>query len=171
MSVYGTVIVSVTLTPIGFLLQNFPNVQYGIIGIMILLSTSVILGLIFVTKVAKFCQVIIFILFSTQWYKVYQDPEGKYCLEESNHTNNNTVAAAANCTDENYYKSRIASLNEEIIALNKKNKALNDELAMVSVCKVFNYSVQLRFLLQFKCDQVENTAVVTIREISIDDTA
>ena len=26
MSVYGTVIVSVTLTPIGFLLQNFPNV-------------------------------------------------------------------------------------------------------------------------------------------------
>ena len=65
MSVYGTVIVSVTLTPIGFLLQNFPNVQYGIIGIMILLSTSVILGLIFVTKVTKLCQVIIFILFST----------------------------------------------------------------------------------------------------------
>ena len=52
MSVYGTVIVSVTLTPIGFLLQNFPNVQYGIIGIMILTSTSLILGLIFVTKVS-----------------------------------------------------------------------------------------------------------------------
>ena len=51
MSVYGTVIVSVTLTPIGFLLQNFPNVQYGIIGIMILTSTSLILALIFVTKV------------------------------------------------------------------------------------------------------------------------
>ena len=51
MSVYGTVIVSVTLTPIGFLLQHFPNVQYGVIGIMILTSTSVILGLIFVTKV------------------------------------------------------------------------------------------------------------------------
>ena len=34
MSVYGTVIVSVTLTPIGFLLQHFPNVQYGIIGII-----------------------------------------------------------------------------------------------------------------------------------------
>ena len=51
MSVYGTVIVSVTLTPIGFLLQHFPNVQYGIIGIMILFSTSLILGLIFVTKV------------------------------------------------------------------------------------------------------------------------
>ena len=51
MSVYGTVIVSATLTPIGFLLQHFPDVQYAIIGIMILFSTSLILGLIFVTKV------------------------------------------------------------------------------------------------------------------------
>ena len=53
MSVYGTVIISVTLTPIGFLLQHFPNVQYGIIGIMILLSISLILGLVFVIKVCK----------------------------------------------------------------------------------------------------------------------
>jgi len=51
MSVYGAVIVSIALTPIGYLLENYPNVQYGIIGIMILLSTSLILGLIFVTKV------------------------------------------------------------------------------------------------------------------------
>ena len=51
MSVYGAVIVSVTLTPIGFLLQHFPNVQYAVIGIMILFSTSVILGFTFVTKV------------------------------------------------------------------------------------------------------------------------
>ena len=51
MSVYGAVIVSITLTPIGFLLQHFPNVQYAVIGIMILFSTSLILGLIFVTKV------------------------------------------------------------------------------------------------------------------------
>ena len=51
MSVYGAVIVSIALTPIGFLLQTFPNVQYGIIGITILLSTSLILGLVFVTKV------------------------------------------------------------------------------------------------------------------------
>ena len=50
-SVYGAVIVSIALTPIGFLLQNFPNVQYGIIGITILLSTSLILALVFVTKV------------------------------------------------------------------------------------------------------------------------
>ena len=56
MSVYGTVIVSVTLTPIGFLLQHFPNTQYAIIGIMILFSTSVILGLTFVTKVHQFCK-------------------------------------------------------------------------------------------------------------------
>ena len=52
MSIYGAVIVSVTLTPIGFLLQNFPNVQYAIIGIMIIFSTSLILGLVFVTKVS-----------------------------------------------------------------------------------------------------------------------
>ena len=52
MSIYGAVIVSIALTPIGFLLQNFPNVQYGIIGITILLGTSLILGLVFVTKVS-----------------------------------------------------------------------------------------------------------------------
>ena len=51
MSVYGTVIVSIALTPIGFVLENYPNLQYGIVGIMVLLSTSLILGLIFVTKV------------------------------------------------------------------------------------------------------------------------
>ena len=52
MSVYGIVIVSIALTPIGFLLQHYPNVQYGITGIVILLSTSLILGLLFVTKVS-----------------------------------------------------------------------------------------------------------------------
>ena len=52
MSVYGTVIVSIALTPIGFVLENYPNAQYALIGIMILLSTSLILGLIFATKVA-----------------------------------------------------------------------------------------------------------------------
>ena len=51
MSVYGTVIVSIALTPIGFVLENYPNLQYGIVGIMVLLSTSLILGIIFVTKV------------------------------------------------------------------------------------------------------------------------
>ena len=53
MSVYGIVIVSIVLAPIGFLLNRYPNVQYGIIGIVILLSTSLILGLVFVTKVCS----------------------------------------------------------------------------------------------------------------------
>jgi len=51
MSVYGAVIVSVALTPIGFLLHNFPSVQYGILGMMILLSITLILALVFVSKV------------------------------------------------------------------------------------------------------------------------
>ena len=132
MSVYGTVIVSVTLTPIGFLLQHFPNVQYGIIGIMILFTTSLILGLVFVTKVHKFIHYVTITSPSTQWYKVYQDPEGTRSLEKSDDIDAvNSPKVVVNGTDENYYKSRIISLNEEIIDLNKKNKALNDELAMV----------------------------------------
>ena len=54
MSVYGAVIVSITLTPIGFLLENFPNVQYGVAGIMMLLTTTVILALLFVPKVTNY---------------------------------------------------------------------------------------------------------------------
>ena len=54
MSVYGAVIVAVTLTPVGFWLQNFPDVQYGIIGIMIMSSISLILGLVFVTRVSSY---------------------------------------------------------------------------------------------------------------------
>jgi len=54
MSVYGAVIVSIALTPIGFLVENSPSAQYAVLGIMILLSASLILGLIFVTKA---CQV------------------------------------------------------------------------------------------------------------------
>ena len=51
MSVYGIVIVSIALTPIGFSLQHYPNTQYAIIGITVLLGTTMILGLAFVTKV------------------------------------------------------------------------------------------------------------------------
>ena len=54
MSVYGAVIVAVTLTPVGFWLQNFPDVQYAIIGIMIMSSISLILGLVFVTRVSSY---------------------------------------------------------------------------------------------------------------------
>ena len=51
MSVYGAVIVSVALTPIGFFLREIPNAQYAILGIMILASITIILILVFVTKV------------------------------------------------------------------------------------------------------------------------
>ena len=51
MSVYGAVIVSVALTPIGFLLENYPNTQYSIMGLMILASITIILTLVFVSKV------------------------------------------------------------------------------------------------------------------------
>ena len=51
MSIYGAIIVSIALTPIGLLLEEFPNAQYGILGIMIILCVTIILGLVFVTKV------------------------------------------------------------------------------------------------------------------------
>ena len=53
MSVYGAVIVAIVITPIGFLLQDFPSGRYGIIGIVIMASTTLILVLIFVTKVGN----------------------------------------------------------------------------------------------------------------------
>jgi len=58
MSVYGTVIASVTLTPIGFFLKDFPNVQYGILGMMLLLITTLILGLVFVSKVSNYSYIL-----------------------------------------------------------------------------------------------------------------
>ena len=51
MSVYGAVIVSIALTPIGFFLEDLPNAQYAIMGIMMLASITIILILVFVTKV------------------------------------------------------------------------------------------------------------------------
>lgn len=56
-------------------------------------------------------------------------------LEQVNHIDakySKTGDAIVNGTDDSYYKSRIMTLNEEIIALNKKNKTLNNEL--VKVC-------------------------------------
>ena len=52
MSVYGAVIVSIALTPIGFSLEDSPTTQYAILGIMILASVTIILVLIFVSKVS-----------------------------------------------------------------------------------------------------------------------
>ena len=51
MSVYGAVIVSIALTPIGFQLEDVPTIQYSIIAFMMLVSITVILILVFVTKV------------------------------------------------------------------------------------------------------------------------
>ena len=78
---------------------------------------------------------------STQWYKVYQDPEGTRSLEKSDDSDPvKNKKADVNSTDEVYYKSRIISLNEEIIALNQKNKALNDELTMVGSYVIILFS-------------------------------
>ena len=65
---------------------------------------------------------------------MYQDPEGTRSLEQTNYidpTNNKTIDAVDDSSDDSYYKSRIISLNTEIAALNKRNKALCDELTMV----------------------------------------
>ena len=51
MSVYGAVIVSVALTPIGFFLEDIPDAQYAILGIMMWISITIILVLVFVSKV------------------------------------------------------------------------------------------------------------------------
>ena len=53
MSVYGAVIVSVALTPIGFFLEDIPDAQYAILGIMMWASITIILVLVFVTKVTR----------------------------------------------------------------------------------------------------------------------
>jgi len=52
-SIYGAVVTSIALTPIGLLLESYPNLQYGISGIVILFSITVILGLVFASKVSN----------------------------------------------------------------------------------------------------------------------
>ena len=77
----------------------------------------------------------------TQWYKVYQDPEGTHSLEKTDDIDAaNTQKFISNGTDDSFYKSRIMSLNEEIIDLNKTIKALNDELAMVGEYQMLLYA-------------------------------
>ena len=69
-----------------------------------------------------------------QWYKVYQDPKGIGSLTKTDDIDasaGNNQKVVVNGTDENYYKGRIMSLNEEIIDLNKMINSLNDELTMV----------------------------------------
>ena len=61
-----------------------------------------------------------------QGYKVYQDPEGMRSLEQNSSSEASNRNPVANDSDDNYYKRRITSLNEEI-------KALNDEIMMVTI--------------------------------------
>ena len=70
-----------------------------------------------------------------QMYKVYQDPEGEHCLEQTEHPQTamkRTATFANTMEDDNndYYKNRILSLNEEI-------KTLNNEVATVTVHSLF----------------------------------
>ncbi|XP_065899536.1 gamma-aminobutyric acid type B receptor subunit 2-like [Dysidea avara] len=108
MSVYGAVIASIALTPIGLFLQDFPSVQYGILGMVMLLITTLILGLVFVSKM----------------YKVFRDPEGTRSLDRSTSSATTNKTLTLQCSNEmETYKRRIQSLNVEIIRL-------NDELEM-----------------------------------------
>ena len=67
---------------------------------------------------------------------MYHDPKGTRSLEQTNYTETSTKNTSINSTDDNYYKKRIETLNEEIKALNDENKSLNNKLAMV-----YNYAL------------------------------
>ena len=62
---------------------------------------------------------------------MYQDPKGDSI--DGATTKNKTTDAAVTSTDDSYYRSRIVSLNEEIMTMNKRVKTLDGELAMVSM--------------------------------------
>ena len=62
---------------------------------------------------------------------MYQDPKGDRI--DGVTTIDKTNDVVINITDDNYYKSRIVSLNEEIITLNRRVKTLDSELAMVGM--------------------------------------
>ena len=62
---------------------------------------------------------------------MYQDPKGDRI--DGVTTIDKTNDVVINITDDNYYKGRIVSLNEEIITLNRRVKTLDSELAMVGM--------------------------------------
>ncbi|XP_065899522.1 gamma-aminobutyric acid type B receptor subunit 2-like isoform X2 [Dysidea avara] len=120
MSVYGAVVVSIALTPIGFLLENFPTLQYAILGMMILLSITLILALVFVSKM----------------YKVYDDPKGKNSLCNSSSIGNKQHKTSVAYSDDDY-KRKIESLNSEI-------KVLNGELVMLKSSQQLSSSCTMK---------------------------
>ena len=69
---------------------------------------------------------------------MYKDPEGTHSLQQSDHpemSNKNTVTVDAD--DNNYYKQRILSLNEEIKALNKEVAMLTQHCIKCFITKLF----------------------------------
>ena len=67
----------------------------------------------------------------TQWYKVYQDPKGDRIDGTTTRNKTNDAVVNSTSTEDSYYKSKIVSLNEEIITLNRRVQTLDGELAMV----------------------------------------
>lgn len=65
-------------------------------------------------------------------YRVYKDPEGKRYLEEpSSHRTSTIQKTTVSSENEETYKKRLESLNEEM-------KVLNDELEMVRMYSYIN---------------------------------
>ena len=63
---------------------------------------------------------------------MYHDTESTHTMERNGHVENANKNTLTNDTDENYYKGRIMSLNEEIKGLNKEIKVLNNEVTKVT---------------------------------------
>ena len=119
MSIYGAIIASIALTPIGLLLENFPNAQYGIMGIMIILSVTIILGLVFVSKVYMYVYIIctyVYIMMKLQMYKLYKDPSGQILMEEQSESDKQKSTDNVDYSD-NAFKDKVETLNKEIYQL------------------------------------------------------
>ena len=85
---------------------------------------------------------------------MYQDPKGDR-IDGTTTTKNKTNDTVDNITDDNFYKSRIVSLNEEIITLNRRVKTLDGELAMVGIHCLFTAVVKVFVLCSSKVCKVE----------------
>ena len=75
---------------------------------------------------------------------MYHDPKGTRSLEQTDYhsgVNNNKNTPTDGTADDNYYKRRIESLNEEIKTLNEKNTSLNRRLSTVAMHYLFHYCV------------------------------
>ena len=62
---------------------------------------------------------------------MYQDPKGDHIDGTTTRNKTNDAVVNSTSTEDSYYKSKIVSLNEEIITLNRRVQTLDGELAMV----------------------------------------